>query len=248
MACDSERVLHTTWQQAVLFRPVPREPLVPQIADQLRQHITLGALRESEKLPALRKLAGLFGVSVPTMRAAIQVLAYLGVVRVSHGVGIFVINGKESHRASVAGLRRANPTELIELRRLLETHAATLMARAVRSAANEQAFGDLDMWAWQRAGRQSVWPEDFLQADLEYHRAILVGAGSTYAVSLHDQVSERLQPSLLADAHRQAASESLVTAHWALAEAIERGVPSRAARLADQIAAAETPPSPPQPR
>jgi GntR family transcriptional repressor for pyruvate dehydrogenase complex len=232
-------VLHTTWQQAALFRPVPREPLVPQIVDQLREHIVLGALRESDRLPSLRQLARLFGVSVPTMRAAIQALAYLGVVKVTHGVGTFVSHGKASPRAENAGLRRASPQELIELRGLLEVHAAKLMATAMRKDAANAAFSELHVWAWDRNYRQGPSPEEFLRADAQFHAAILAGAGSAYAASLHGQVCERLTVRLRAQAGRHRNDHELGQLHWTLFEAIEHGQPERAAIAAARIATAE---------
>lgn len=231
--------MNTTWQQAALFRPVTRQPLAAQIADQLREHIVLGALHEHDRLPPLRQLAKLFGVSTSTMREAIQVLSYLGVVKVNHGIGIFVMKGPESHRATVAGMRRASNAELVEMRGLLEVKAAKLMATAVRSGALEETLSDLDMWTWQRSDRRSTWPDEFLQADLEFHAAILAGAGSAYAASLHRQVCQQIRPSLLAEARRQSVDISLAKLHRSLAEAIDRGVVDRAGRLAEQIVAAE---------
>jgi GntR family transcriptional repressor for pyruvate dehydrogenase complex len=244
--CNCERVLHTTWQQAALFRPVPREPLVPQIVDQLREHIVLGALRESDRLPSLRQLARLFGVSIPTMRAAIQALAYLGVVKVSHGVGTFVSQGKASARADIAGLRRASPGELIELRGLLEVHAAKLMATAMRQDAANAAFSELHVWAWERTYRQGASPEEFLRADAQFHGAILAGAGSAYAASLHGQVCARLASRLRAQAGRHRNEQELGRLHWALLDAIEHGHPERAAIAAARIAGAEGSDEPPR--
>ena len=229
--------MNTSWQQAALFRPVSRRPLAPQIADQLRRHIVLGSLREHDKLPALRRLAAMFGVSLPTMREGVQTLAYLGVVKIEHGVGVFVAKGPESHRAIVAGLRRADQAEMVELRRILEVEAA----RRSAGAGESNALADLPLWQWERAAWGHTEPARFVRADLEFHRAILAASGSLFATSLHAQLCARLRPRLLADARRQAGNPTLDTLHASLVKAIDRHATELAAQLARQIARAEAP-------
>lgn len=229
--------MNTSWQQAALFRPVARRPLAPQIADQLRRHIVLGALREHEKLPGLRRLAELFGVSLPTMREGVQMLVYLGVIKIEHGVGVFVAKGPESHRAIVAGLRRADEGETVELRRILEVEAA----RRSAGAGESNALADLPIWQWERLTWGQTEPARFVRADLEFHKAVLAASGSLFATNLHAQLCARLRPRLLADARRQARNTTLDKLHDSLVKAIDRHASEEAARLARQIATAEAP-------
>jgi GntR family transcriptional repressor for pyruvate dehydrogenase complex len=235
-------VLQTNWQQAALYRPVAREPVVPQIVTQLREHILLGKLGgETDRLPALWKLAQLFGVSIPTVRAAVQTLAYLGVVQVRHGVGTFVVRNGESHRATLAGLRHARPEELFELRGLLEVRAAQLMAESMPRDERYQPIIDLHWWLWERRVRREHRPGPFIKNDIAFHYAVLVGSGSAYAASLHQQVCDRLHQALTADARRQVLNPELDELHMVLYEVIERGQADEAADIAGRIVELERP-------
>ncbi|MFG2071702.1 GntR family transcriptional regulator [Nonomuraea maritima] len=61
-----------------------------QIADQLRQAIESGRLREGEKLPSEAELIEHYGVARMTVRQAIQELRNEGLAVAEHGRGVFV--------------------------------------------------------------------------------------------------------------------------------------------------------------
>lgn len=233
--------MNTSWPEAALFRPVSRRALVPQLADAIRRDIVLGLLGDHDRLPAIPKLARLFGVSVGTMRQALQVLAYLGVIRLEHGAGTFVMNGPGSHRANVVALRRASVSDMKNLRRLLEVEAARAAARRERRPAFVEAQDRLlDAHAERRFGRRG-WPEDYIRTDLEFHRAVLIRSGDSFAGALHAVACRRLEAALRGDAARQRANDHLDQLHGRLFEAIENHQPEYAARLAREIAEGEAP-------
>ncbi|MEU7167405.1 GntR family transcriptional regulator [Streptomyces morookaense] len=60
------------------------------IADVLRHHIESGELAVDEQLPAESKLAAHYGVSTPTVRAALDILQAEGLVEKVQGLGNFV--------------------------------------------------------------------------------------------------------------------------------------------------------------
>ncbi len=239
MPCESETVLHASWQEAALFRPLRRDTAVRRIADELRGHIQLGDLDDGGRLPPLTKLAQLFGVSVPTVRAAVQALAYLDIVDVNPGRGTFVAAGQHSYRASLAGLRRARPEELREMRRLLEVNAAKLMAKEMARPGRHPSFKELHFWQGDLEMRRQDGPSAYLRTDVAYHRAVMIGARSTYAAALHAEVCTRLRPSLLGEAVRQADDAELAELHFALMLSIGQAQAERAAIQAARIAALE---------
>jgi GntR family transcriptional regulator len=61
-----------------------------QIAHRLQEAIEAGQYRRGDRLPALTRLATEFGVSVPTLRAALTRLETIGLVQLEHGRGTFV--------------------------------------------------------------------------------------------------------------------------------------------------------------
>jgi DNA-binding FadR family transcriptional regulator len=232
--------LHFDWKRLSRHRPPARTPLAAQIIDQLRRDIVLGEMREHERLPPLRTLAALYGVSIPTLRQAMQALSYLGVVDVRPGSGTFVAYGPQSGRALIAGLKRATTAELAQMRRVLEVDAASGAAAA--APRDEDLDRDMSLWLVERqmASRYGTAPR-FLTTEANFHQAVVAAAGSAYALGLHAQVLDRLHDFLAADCRRQGRNDDLDDLHASLVEAIREGGAGRAARLAREIAEREAP-------
>jgi GntR family transcriptional repressor for pyruvate dehydrogenase complex len=88
------------------FQPIKPKKVSSQIADQIRSSILAGEFSPGDKLPPERELAEMFGVSRPSVREALNVLAAAGLVMSYQGGGTVVMSLVET----VAG----NPlTELI---------------------------------------------------------------------------------------------------------------------------------------
>lgn len=79
-----------------------RTTLVARVSKDLRSELTSGLHDPGTRLPTESQLADQFGVSRPTIRAALRELEAMGLVRTQHGVGTFVM---EAHPVS-AGLER----------------------------------------------------------------------------------------------------------------------------------------------
>lgn len=79
-----------------------RTTLAAQIAEDLRGKLSDGTYAAGDRLPTEAALSGTFGVSRPTVRAALRELEGLGLVRTQHGVGTFVVE----QPAVQAGLER----------------------------------------------------------------------------------------------------------------------------------------------
>ena len=90
---DFWRVLHwvhrsTTQEESItMAKPGSRVALV---ANGLRQGIQQGTYAEGSRLPTESEIAEQFGVSRPTVRAALRELKTLSLVTTQHGVGTFV--------------------------------------------------------------------------------------------------------------------------------------------------------------
>lgn len=65
--------------------------LVSRVAEDLRSAIAAGQYPAGSKLPPEAELGSHFGVSRPTVRAALRELEAHGLVKTSHGVGTFVV-------------------------------------------------------------------------------------------------------------------------------------------------------------
>lgn len=113
-----------------------------QVAEQLRDLITVGDLKPGSRLPSELELAREFSVSRTTVREALKMLAAQNLVRSAkgHSGGTFVTlpsidNISEFMRSSVAILTQAESVtleQLIEARALIEVPAARLAAERNR--------------------------------------------------------------------------------------------------------------------
>lgn len=80
-----------------------RTTLVSRIAEELRGELSAGTYAAASRLPTEAKLSEQFGVSRPTVRAALRELEALGLVQTHHGVGTFVVE-QPAVRAGLEGM------------------------------------------------------------------------------------------------------------------------------------------------
>jgi GntR family transcriptional regulator, transcriptional repressor for pyruvate dehydrogenase complex len=206
-----------------------------QVATALQHRIQSAGLGPGDFLGREEDLAAEFGVSRPTLREALKLLASSNLIRANKGPGggIFV-----AHTAD-QGVRRSlsdsvdmmletgavSLEELLDARTLLEVPLAGLAAlqadeaklqrlRAVL-AAETAADGDLDA---------------VHQADTEFHREIAAAAGNRMASALTGWVFEVLQPRLLDELRDAVLPSAVLDQHTALLKAIEKGDRARAER------------------
>lgn len=82
-----------------------REDLVQRVAGALREQIVTGELRAGAKLVPEAALARNLGISRPSLREAIRVLASEGLIVVKHGVGTFVAAPRKPMLGSLEMMR-----------------------------------------------------------------------------------------------------------------------------------------------
>jgi DNA-binding FadR family transcriptional regulator len=235
-------VLNPQWHEARIFRPAPRSAIAQDIADAIRRRIVTGDLPVNSKLPSMQKLATWYGVSLPTMQAAVHVLRAIGLVRVMPGVGTFVVRPREHGAALNHAWLRASPSELGLIRFAVDSQLPAVLARSIRAAGPTllpRNVADLPFWVMERSASRHSWPETFVKADVAFHRSIGAAVpGAEILAPLYQRLVDRLQPSLLAAADRQR-DEGLSIMHVELAAAIRDGRPLSAARLARAVARRE---------
>lgn len=161
--------------------PSMRQPTTAdRIARRISDHIAAERLRPGERLPPERELAGLLGVSRPSLREALRSLQARGHVAVRHGTGVFVAEPAAS-TALRQGLadQQLSLRELYDMREVLELPAAQWSARQgdpQRLAAVQSAFDTLEF-----ASCADAVDFDQLQAlDAAFHLRIVEAAGNRF--------------------------------------------------------------------
>jgi len=107
-----------------------------QIIDQIKDQIQNGSLKPGDQLPPERQFSEMMNVNRHTVREALKVLEYMGVVEGKTGIGTFVKNiGQDLLVDQITYAAEFSPklllTELIELRYSLEPGIAALAAEKV---------------------------------------------------------------------------------------------------------------------
>lgn len=236
-------VLNTQWREAANFRPPARQRLARQIADDLRRRIVTGDLAVALRLPSVKRLAAIYGVSTGTVQSAIHVLEALGFVRVYHGVGVRIVNPKWDAAVLNHAWLNASVYELAWMRSLIDERTPVEVARAVATGPrirNPRLLTMIRYHSGERSLARIGTPHGLVGADRRFHAAIARSVrGAEATAGFHDRVVARLEHRLLAVAEIHADDAALDGWHERLAVAVLDGSVAEAQRLARWIARRE---------
>jgi DNA-binding FadR family transcriptional regulator len=234
--------LNTPWQRAANFSPMPRSRLGSRIADHLRRLITAGEMRPGSRLPSLRLLAEMLGVSVPTVREAIAELIAMDFVEIRFGIGTYVSQRPSNERRLlVAEFRRATPRELAEVWATIEPAGAFRAAERMATSPRQlRTFDNVRLMHLEFERAQFDLPETWVDAHGRLHTALVAAsAGSRdgrFAARLRASVVRRLRPGFLNAAPELAPDDWLLQRHAELVYAVLGGEADEAARYASLVA------------
>jgi DNA-binding FadR family transcriptional regulator len=195
---------------------IGRPPLGELAAQQLRERLAAGTWEVGERLPSEVELAEQLGVGRSTVREAVRVLVHSGLLETRQGAGTFVL-AREPAGAWEPRLRRAAVLEVYELREALELQAARLAAER-RDESDltriEQALAERE----RRRGKAR--DAAFVDADIDFHRAVVAAAGNalleemfaSFAAVLREALIEVVGDSALDGDDASAAHAELVAA------------------------------------
>src|SRR5262249_35945478 len=108
--------------------PVRGLTLSAQVAEQVEGLITSGEWPVGTRIPPENTLVGRLGVSRNTVREALRSLVHTGLLEARPGDGTYVRAPSELEAPLMRRARRARLEEAVEVRSLLEQHAARLAA------------------------------------------------------------------------------------------------------------------------
>lgn len=177
---------------------VSRGPHLPTlVASSISREIARGRLKPGDQLPTVQALAETFGVSRNVVREAIARLGSEGLVWSQQGRGAFVSDGPKSTVLKIDHATLGQDGDafrsLFELRGALEVRAAAL-------AADRRTEEDFDAMR-QALATMTASPYGsvaWLEADLDFHRAIAAATRNDYLVQFIGFVAQRVRESILA--------------------------------------------------
>lgn len=227
------------------------------VADEIQRSIVLRSLRPGDRLGTEEELAREFGVSRPTLREAVRLLASVNLVRATKGPGggVFVARTPEQGMGrtvsdAIGRMLEMNATsigELLEARTMVEVPLAGLAALRRSDEAVERLREAI------RRAEEGIEDDAAARAaDSLFHRTIAEAAGNNVASAMIEWAFDVLQPPLKDLIAPALVEPMVVEQHRAILHAIERRDAAAAERamkehllyLSDLVETVERPAAP----
>jgi GntR family transcriptional repressor for pyruvate dehydrogenase complex len=162
--------------------------LTDEAIEKIKQMIISGRVRPGEKLPREADLAAELGLSRNSLREAVKALSLINVLDVRQGDGTYATSLAPSLLLEALSFivdfhRDDTVLEFLEVRRILEPSATALAALRMRDEDKTKLADILDS-----VDADSP-VDDFVAADLEFHKRIAIGSGNSVLASLVDNMS-----------------------------------------------------------
>lgn len=214
-------------------------PPTDRVARHIRRLIEGRRLTPGDRLPTERDMAREMRVSRSSVRAALQSLAAMGVIRSRQGAGTFIQDGPPSLDSQPLGLLAAlhgfSREEMFEARGVLEVGVAGLSAQR---ASGEQMAAMAEEVASMFAALDD--PPLFLVHDVRFHRAVAAGSNNPVLAALVEMTSTLLYERRRATIERAKDLRESAEMHRRIYLAVRRGHADAArVAMADHLRLAE---------
>lgn len=198
--------------------PIQKRSLVDIALEQIRGRIDDGSWPLGQRLPPEPELAEALGISRNTVREAVRVLTFSGVLEVRQGDGTYV-RACADPLDTMLVLARSSVEQALEARGVIEVEASRLAAQR-RTDADIRALRDaLEASALRHGGAL----DDYIEHDLIFHQRVVDSAHNPVLSELYRYFSQVIRAGLertIGDPSRPQPSFEL---HRELLDAIERG-------------------------
>ncbi|KMM85923.1 DNA-binding transcriptional regulator, FadR family [Pseudomonas taetrolens] len=197
--------------------PLVKRSLVDQALEQLRARINNGTWAVGQRLPTEPELAAQLNISRNTVREAMRVLAFAGLIEIRQGDGSY-LRGRVDPMDTVRVLSSCSIAQIRETRRILEVEAVGLAAkrrtdedlqllRQALEASAEHYHGELDT---------------FIRCDLLFHQCLIDAAHNPALSELYRYTSNLVSSQLRQTLDIHPRRQSVFDLHGALLDAVEQ--------------------------
>ena len=204
-----------------------------QIALEIRRYLEREGLRPGDRIGTEQELAAEFGVSRPTLREGLRLLASSHLIRVGRGRagGIFVARtpGEGMSRNVSESISMMLATESVSLGELLDARMFLEVPLAGLAALNatEETAAELQAAIDDAAGNAPGTPP-FNDADTRFHQTLARAADNQLLLAFTDWILEVLQPKLIEEIGSMTDPEEILRQHRDIQRAVRRRQPAAA--------------------
>lgn len=218
-----------------MLKPVEKQRVAEEIAEQLRSLILTGQYPPGSKLPPERELSKRLRVNRASLREALKKLEHLGLVRIRQGDGTRVQNFMETggielvqHLLPLSAAKPELIRDLLEFRRLIGRELARMAAARTRDNNVMTKLKGLADRADTAANAA-----DLFDLDFEFYVVVAQLAGNQVMLLLINTVRDSVKGFLPLLANLAAPQDVVRKHHRDLIAAIEKNDSPGAGRIAD---------------
>jgi GntR family transcriptional regulator, transcriptional repressor for pyruvate dehydrogenase complex len=213
---------------------VRQKTIVEQVMDQFKGLIASGQLKPHDKIPTETELARMFGIGRSSVREAIKIFQYLGILEASPRKGTYVCDytnvSTEALTWSIL-LRKNDIFELVGLREVIEGNAVETLAGKVASDADGAhpvvvLLADAITRMRQAVATSSL--DDIVDADYDFHRLVIGSCDNTLFSNIYETLRAFMQEEIRKTNLLDSALLELVSEHEAILAGIASGDGERA--------------------
>ena len=171
------------------IEPIVRRKLSDQVFDRLKRLITSGELTPGDEMPSERVLMERFGVGRPAIREAMQSLANMGLVVISHGerAKVLELTARSLFKqvdltAKIMLSQSADSLEHLKSARIFFERG---MAREAAAKASASDIADLQSILEEQHNSLGQ-ADEFISADMRFHTRIAQRSGNPLYVAVSE--------------------------------------------------------------
>jgi DNA-binding FadR family transcriptional regulator len=208
---------------------VKQKTVVEQVMDQIKGLIASGQFKPHDKIPTENELAESFGIGRSSIREAIKIFQYLGILESHTRKGTFVCDytniSTEALTWSIL-LGKNEIFELVDLRNVIESRALVLLIRRFKK--NPESVADVINTLEGEIGKMQeaidgTQMESLIEADYNFHGTIIVSSENNVFINIYHTLRsfmhEEIKKTNIYDSERS----SLVEEHRAILTALKSG-------------------------
>lgn len=219
-------------EPTTFIKKIKTESIVQQVINSITDAIVSRELVPGDRLPSEPEMAAEFGVARSSVREAVKILAYLGVLESRRAEGTFVSTGFKDSMIDpmIYGIFLSGSDDfehLIEIRQMIEVGMVRLAVKNKDDASLKLLHQKLKTMeeVLEHAGPDTIF-EDFFRADNDFHDTLAeisknpiadklnrIARTMTYAIR-HETVDTML---------RTGKAQELIDAHWEIYRIIAEG-------------------------
>lgn len=179
-----------------IFKGIEAVHRTEQVREQLLSAIQRGDLKPGDALPSERALAEIFDVSRVSVREAIRSLEAIGLLKVEHGRGCFVLGAADGRRptSSWLDLYRTEVMDLLEVRGAVDQVVAEGAARRADQTELSRVQSAHEAYAQAAADPQTP-ISTIVDLDIAFHEAVGRASGNALAAHLLQDLNSYLEES-----------------------------------------------------